>query len=105
MLSEQIKDKLKANWGDRAGALDCLAYVKVIGMEDGLNWACFIYAMDPQDPDQIETITRDYQDREIMSWNINDLFALYNKQGSYVYVDKDYKPKNVKDILKDPWRY
>jgi hypothetical protein len=103
MISEQNKDKLKENWGEKADGLDCLAYVKVVGAER--DWACFIFAMNPENEDEVMTITRDFHDYEIMEWSVKDLFALYNKEGEYVYVDKEYKPKNVKTLLVNVWKY
>lgn len=104
-MNESIKEKLRANWGERADALDCMVYVKVMGLEECKQWACFIYAMDPHDESVVLTLTRDNQDSQLIEWNLNDLMALFDQQGTYVFFDKEFRPRNLKVILKDPWRY
>lgn len=106
MLSKQIKDKLKANWGEKANSLECVAYVKVHGLDYAPEWAVFIYAMDPNDENAILTLTRDRHDYESqLFWDLNDLFNLFGENGDFATIDKEYKPKSMKTLLKHAWKY
>lgn len=105
MLSESIKDNLKANWGEKADALECLAPIKIHGIDYDGEWCCFIFAMNPEDEDEVMTLTRDRQDYELMLWSVDYIFNLFGNDGEYVKIDHEYKPRNVKTLLKSVWKY
>lgn len=105
MINEDIKEKLKANWGEKADSENCLAYVKVVGLDAEGNWAAFIYAMNPDDESDIRVALREQYGCGLIHFHLLDLFALHDKEGNFVFIDRDFKPKNIKTFLQSPWGF
>jgi len=95
MLSNNQKEKLKKNWGDLADNLACKAEIRVY---DPLSkWECYIYAMNPDDEDEIDCIVTGaivFAGR----WTISELFAIFNADGEFVKIDPDFVPRCAKTI-------
>lgn len=89
MISEKVKQELKKNWGDRADALQCYCEVKY---QDPISsWSCFIYAMNPDNEDEICCLIMDKQDIEVIKWNVMSLMSTYNRYGEYPVIDKEFR--------------
>ncbi len=88
---------LTDNWGEKAEGLACKAEVRVY---DPLSsWECYIYAMNPEDRDEICCILN-AETVEICRWNISRIFQCYNGCGEPPVLDKEYRPQEVQQILK-----
>ncbi len=99
MISDFLKDKLKTNWGEKADALDCLAYVRVF---DPLSpWQCYVYALNPDDEDEVECIVKVSKSQEatLERWFMTSIMSLFNTDGESVEVDEEYRPRRALDIL------
>ena len=97
MLGDKIKEKLKENWGDKADSLECYAEVRVF---DPLSpWECFIYAMNPENEDEISCIVRGFE-VEVMQWSLSELASRFNSNGDCVQLDYEYRPRKASHIYK-----
>lgn len=98
MLSQKLKDRLKANWGDKANALAVYAEVKLI---DPLSsWSCYLFSMDENEEFvqglfYSEAIGHEV---EIMPWN--DIQNMFNEHGNHPVIDTEYRPMRVTEILR-----
>lgn len=97
MLNTNQLEKLKANWGDKANSLDCLAEVRVY---DPLSsYECFIYALNPEDNDEIQCIINGFG-VAMERWSLKDLFSSFNGEGDPLQVDHEYRPRNAQVLFK-----
>lgn len=97
MLSDQQKDKLKSYWGDKATSMNCLAEVRVY---DPLSsWACYIYAMNPDNEDEISCIINGFT-VEAVEWCLSELQSRYNEQGDSPQLDHEYRPRRAAELFK-----
>lgn len=94
MISSQ-KEALMENWGDKANAMECFAEVKYI--DPNSCWSCYIYAMNPNDDNEIMCII-DGHKFELCNWSLNDLKHTYNQEGEYLIIDPEYR-KIRADVL------
>lgn len=102
MLTETLKNKLKANWGERADCLACNAEVRIF---DPLSaWECYLYAMNPHDEDEIACILNGCF-VSINRWSVKELQAVYNSSGLPPIIDCDYRPLQAQELYKKlNWR-
>lgn len=98
LLSQQLKESLKKNWGERAETLNCYAEVKLI---DPLSsWACYIFAMD-KDEELINCLLySNILGPEIYTQCIQDVYSMYNEEGEHPIVDKEYRRTRVTELLR-----
>jgi len=97
MLTEKQKEKLKANWGAKADAMECKAEARIY---DPLSpWCCYIYAMNPSNEDEIATITKGFG-IEVGEWTMKELEAMFNAEGEKPVVDTEFRPRLASDIYK-----
>ena len=99
-LSEKQKKALINNWGDRAESLACNAIVRLY---DPLSkWECYLYAMNPQDENDVLVILRNGLGVCVLNetWTMNELDALFNEHGEGIGVDESYRPRSIESILK-----
>ncbi len=97
MLSNQQKDKLKSSWGDKATSMSCMAEVRIY---DPLSaWECYIYAMNPEDEDEISCIINGFT-IEAIEWRLNELYERYNVEGEPVQLDQEYRPRRAAELFK-----
>lgn len=96
MISNNIKQKLRDNWGERAEALECYAEVKFI---DPLSsWCCYVIAMDEE---MLHCIFySDAMGVEVGYITLNDLNNMYNEEGEAPQIDKEYRPMKASTILR-----
>lgn len=98
VLSAQIKESLLKNWGEKADALNCYCEVKFI---DPLSsWACYVYAMNPDNEDEIACMVYEHEHVEICDWSMNELMHTYNREGEYPEIDDEYRRKKASDLFK-----
>jgi hypothetical protein len=100
MISEKIKQALLSNWGAKADAMDCYAEVKFI--DPITHWACYIYAMNPDNDDDIACLVYDdIANRvEVCDWSMNELLNTYNREGEYPQIDHGYIRMKASELLK-----
>lgn len=95
MLNKKQLEKLKANWGSKAEALDCFAEVRIY---DPLSsWECYILAVNPEEEDEIICIISGTH-VEVCVWNLN--LRLFNSNGEKPHVDTEYRPRLASEVLK-----
>ncbi len=100
VLNKQTIDKLKSSWGDKATSMACMAEVRVY---DPLSsWECFIFAMNPEDEDEIECIVKvsKHQPPSVERWFVTNIKGLFNQEGEGVEVDKEYRPRRTAELFK-----
>lgn len=100
MLSESTKNKLKAHWGDKADALDCMAELRVY---DPLSaWQVYIYAMNPDDENEISILVSVNAGIPPFLTNatMHEINTLFNKDGEKFKIDVEYRPRNVGILFK-----
>lgn len=97
MLNNIQKEKLKANWGSPASSMACLAEMRVY---DPLSsWQCYIYAMNPDDEDQISCLIKGFT-TEACEWRLSELQSRFNAEGEPLQVDTEYRPRRVAELFK-----
>lgn len=91
--------KLHSNWGPRADALDCYAEIKYI---DPLsNWACYIYAINPEDDEEMSCLVHNEDSGiNICDWSYTLMMRHFNKDGEFPIVDDEYRRMQVPALLK-----
>jgi hypothetical protein len=97
MLTLNQMQKLQANWGELAEAMECNAEVRVY---DPLShWQAFIYAQNPEDLDQIKVIVGGFT-IETCDMTVSELFQMYNGFGECVQVDPFFRPMKAAKLLR-----
>lgn len=75
----------------------CRAEVRVY---DPLSqWECYIYALNPEDEDEICCILCAFS-VEITRWTLSELSNLFNSEGERVQVDQEYRPRYADNLYK-----
>lgn len=99
MIPEKIKEVLKANWGEKADALNCYAEIKFI---DPLSspWACYIFAMDESEEIVHCLFSIAHRGSEIISLNLQDIYNSYNGEGEHPIIDEEFRRMRVTELLK-----
>jgi len=100
MLSHSQTEKLKANWGEKANSMACMAEVRLY---DPLSlWECYIYALNPEDDDEIECIIKVGRNCRptLEQWQLSHIQALFNAHGEGVQVDQEYRPRRAAELFK-----
>lgn len=97
MLTDRQKEKLKANWGEKANSLQCKAEVRLY--DDLSKWECYIYSMNPDDEDEVEVILTAITVQTVM-WRMSDLSKLFNEHGEAPKQDLEYVPRKADELLK-----
>ena len=98
MLTEKIKDRLKANWSNGSSSLYCFVEVKFIDIFS--DWACYIFALDPIDEDLIHCIVQYKCCADLRTWSLSQLLLHYNTQGEYPVIDDEFRPIRASEL----WR-
>lgn len=97
MLNDRQKEKLKASWGDKASSMACMAEVRVY---DPLSpWECYIYAMNPEDEDEICCLIKGFF-VEVTEWRLSEIASRFNANGEPVEVDYEYRPRRAAELFK-----
>ena len=82
------------SWGELADAMHCFAVVKY--MDENTPWACYIYAVNPVNMDDIACIIDDGCRVEICEWSLTELLLRLNTS-----VDRDFRRIYVPTLLKN----
>lgn len=97
MISHSQREKLKASWGDKASSMACMAEVRVY---DPLSpWECYIYAMNPDNEDEICCIIKGFF-VEVCEWRLSEIASRFNANGEPVEVDHEYRPRRAAELFK-----
>jgi hypothetical protein len=97
MINSKQKEKLKASWGEKASSLSCLAEVRIY---DPLSpWECYIYAMNPENEDQICCLIKGFF-VETCEWSLSELANRFNVEGEAPVIDKEYRPRRAAELFK-----
>lgn len=97
MLSHQLKETLKKNWGDKAAALDCYAEVKLI--DPISSWCCYIFAMDQEEEVIHCLLYSEAMGVEIYTQCIQDVYSMYNEEGESPRIDPEFRRTRVIELL------
>lgn len=100
MINNMQKKKLMDAWGDKAESLACNAEVRLY---DPLSsWQCFIYALNPEDEDEVKCILQIHKNAEAIleSWFLKDIKSLFNENGESVIVDDEYRQQRAAELFK-----
>ncbi len=97
MLNHEQKSKLLKNWGEKASSMACRAEVRVY---DPLSsWECYIYALNPDDEDEICCIIKGFF-VEVCDWRLSEIASRFNADGEGVQVDHEYRPRHAAELFK-----
>jgi hypothetical protein len=97
MLSHNQKEKLKANWGAKADSMACRVEVRVY---DPLsNWECYIYAMNPENEDEICCLIKGFS-VEVIVWSLSELASRFNQEREMPLIDNEFRPRMVAELFK-----
>lgn len=97
MLSDTIKDKLRANWA-LADTLIVKAYARYY--DKTAKWECYIYALNPDDDNEIKCVIINRDSKSLVGWNLEDLYACYDQWGEPYQLDAGHVPRIAADIYK-----
>lgn len=100
MLNNKQIEKLTANWGEKADSMACFAEVRVY---DPLSfWECYIFALNPEDNDEIDCIVKVGKDQAptVERWFLTNIKGLFNYHGEGVQLDNEYRPRRAAELFK-----
>lgn len=97
MLTTEILNRLRNNWGDKADAMACFAEARMIDPDS--SWACYILALNPFDDDEINCIIDGFT-VEHTKWSLQALLSTFNSSGNYVIFDIAYRPRRAAELFK-----
>ena len=97
MITYDQREKLKKNWGEKADSLQCKAEVRLY--DDQSTWECFIYAMNPQDEDDVKLILKGFT-VEICDGSMDALRSMFNANGEPLKRDYHYIPRMADTIYR-----
>lgn len=96
-ITPKQKEKLLANWGEKANSMACLAEVRVY---DPLSsWECYIYALNPDGEDEIACLIKGFF-VEVCDWKLSELAERFNAEGEPLEIDHEYRPRMTAEIFK-----
>ena len=96
-LAKKTKQKLLANWGEKASSMACMAEVRIY---DPLSpWQCYIYAMNPEDENEILCIIKGHE-VEVCEWKMSELEIAFNSDGEPPLIDDEYRPILASEVYK-----
>ncbi len=98
MINAKLKEILKDNWGERAESLNCYAEVKFF--DEKSRWACYVYAMNPQDENEIACIIDNGGELEETTWFLSEMLQCYNDLGEHPTIDKEYRKIKASHLFK-----
>lgn len=99
MLDEHTKERLKANWGDKAECMACNAELRLF---DPLSsWECYLLAINPLDENESKVIlVNEAHEVQVLQANMLDLFGRWNGEGEYMEIDPMFKPRQASALFK-----
>ncbi len=90
--------KLKNNWGDKANSMDCMVEVRVY---DPLSsWECYIFAMNPDNEDEISCIIKGFFVEIVEAWSVKEIMSRFNSEGESLQIDYEYRPRKAAELFK-----
>ncbi len=100
MLNHNQKQKLLANWGDLAESMACRAEVRLYDPKS--SWETYIYAMNPENDDEIMCITKCFKhDCAITEYTtMKYILGCFNEDGENLKLDHEYRPRRAAELFK-----
>ncbi len=98
MISDKIKKKLMENWGAKAEAMDCFCELKLFYLDS--NWSCYIFAMNPDDDDEIRCIISVNCLALEVTYSFRDILISCTAQGENPIVDEEFRPIKANELFK-----
>jgi len=97
MITAQQKTKLMANWGEKAESMACYAEVRLF---DPLSpWECYIYAMNPENEDEVACIISAFSP-DATTASLEALQSCFNSNGYPPMVDHEFRACRASELLK-----
>lgn len=96
MLSEKIQQKLQKNWGEKSDSLQCNVECRIY--DPSSKWEWFLYAQNPNDPDEICYISHECVLDIITMGSLMALQTLFNRHGEFMELDREFKPRNAASL-------
>ncbi len=97
VLSHNQRTKLLANWGEKSSSMACMAEVRIY--DPCSSWECYVYAMNPEDEDQICCLIKGFS-VEVAEWRLSELANRFNSEGEFVQMDYEYQPRLASELFK-----
>ncbi len=97
-MMPSVIESLKRNWGDKAIAMNC--YVEVKYTLSDSRWACYIYAMDPEEPDKILCILKERGHVQALTWSLKDLEDTFDMNGENPVMDHEFRRIRASELFK-----
>lgn len=98
MFQENIKKKLKANWGEKAETLNCFAEIRLY---DPLStWCCYIYAMSPGEDIVSCVLYSNAMGLQISDLHMNFINSMYNQDGEHPKIDEEFRKTKVTELIR-----
>ena len=97
MITETQKQRLMANWGERADSLACNAEIRLYDANG--PWECYIYAINPDNEDEIMAIVK-AEMVETCTCSLTELMSMYDLEGQPIRQDRCFRPRHAEVILK-----
>ncbi len=100
MLSNKQIEKLKANWGEKADSVFCMAEIRLY---DPLSlWECYLLSLNPDDEDEVVCIVKIGRNcsPSVETWSLKNIRGLFNQNGEGVLVDEEYRPRFSTELIK-----
>lgn len=98
MIPPKIRDRLTENWGSEADSMQAVAQIKFI--DEHSKWACYVYALNPNDDDTVACIIDSPECFEVCEWSLKEIERLFNSQGESPDIDSEYSPVKAIYIIK-----
>lgn len=96
-MSPLVKQRLLANWGDKATAMACYAEARV--WEEPSGWSMYLLAMNPDAPDEVYAII-DGQNVEVGAFTFSEILNSCNAHGTFPCIDPDYRRRWASELFK-----
>ena len=77
--------------------LGCMVLVRFYDPKSG--WDCYVYAQNPQEPDEIMAITVGWR-VETGVYHLSSILGMYDQHGNPPQKDPDFRPVSVACLLK-----
>ena len=98
MINPNQIELLKRNWGEKADALDCFAYVRLF---DHLsNWQCYLFAISDDELVAKAAFHTPALGLQIDTITIQELSTMYNSEGEAPLIDEEFRPQHITRIIK-----
>lgn len=89
MISALERYCLSNYWGDLADAMHCFVEVKL--HDTHTDFACYIYALNPDTCNDIKCIVYDRGEVNLLDWTLEELALMHNEHGEPLIRDEEFR--------------